>query len=1026
MLTAYSDFLQTNFFGYGSTSVSGSSSGLDTEYHKNLYSDEDNPNQAACEAAEETSREVANEGIVLFKNGDEQSSFLPLKENSTVTPFGFRYLWPCYSQFGSTTMYGDMGVRGFANLMANTGPRQELAGDHVTTLEEALESNFTINNEIATIIKNNDNNVVMIDAAEGTEACQEGSPQNCTGGNTYLYEFDPAIYETASGSCADSVGLIFIGRDAGEGNDLKKDAYEDGTEHQLQISSLEKETIKFAKENCSGGTVAVINSNNALELEPLLSGEYEVDAIVWVGTPGSAGFQSFSDILCGKVNPSGHSVTSWIVDETLDPTYANMSAGAYSNVQCHNSSEDSSLINTPYVEYEEGIYVDYKYYETADEVDSDFVYEDQVIYPFGYGLSYCDIDGGFDQEITSIVEENDEVTVEVNVTNNSQTYSGKDAVELYYSAPYTSFDIEYGIEKASVNLLDFEKTVELAPGESTSVTFEFNLDELTSYSNKRENPDGTKGAYVLEEGDYTLSVRSDSHNVFDSKTLTVDETEWFDSTNPRQSEIDGQSELDDEGNPTGVRGDGSDFQAASNQFDDMSDYMDENTVQLSRADWKNTQPTKAEASKEAPADVVSDIQTYSYGYYDQNTDTRLGNVEGSLVYNDTEPTSNAGNDIEFVDMRGVNYHDEKWDLLLDNLDYDSSTAQTELSNLFYSGTYNVSTVSSIAFDANASIMEGPAGIGAFSRTSLSTSTVVCTYPSGMMQASTWNKDLAYDVGAATAQEFMNVKSDSIVNGWAGPSMNSQRSHFSGRNGEYYSVDPVLSGNIGCNVIEGASDGGLFCIFKHLAMNDLEDDRHSICVWANEQTVREQYIKTFEIVMKEGRKTINYVDEETGTVKTKIMKASMSAMTTMTRMGAIPTGGHYNLLTNVVRGEWGFEGLLMTDMPTQTDSDLLLRAGSDIQLVTAALPADDMSSNTAKNLMRESVHHIMYAVVNSNYMNGKEPGSVVTQGMSGLTVFRIVFSIVLSLLIAGLVIWTALRIVDAKKHPDKYKTSKKKE
>ena len=1009
LLYSFQDVMKSQFFGYGKVNVSGNSELYN--YYENPYKDAENPNRAAMLGGQKVAESVADEGIVLLRN----EGLLPLAKGSSVTPFGYRYLWPYYSQFGSTTMYGGFGAAAFAALMNRLGPEQELDGDHVVKLDAALASNFKVNSASVEAMKNAE--VHKVDAAAGTTPCREVSPQNCNGGNTYLYEYEASVYSSIAASCKETVGLVFIGRDAGEGGDLKLDGYEDGTRHQLALSKDEKDTIAFAKANCKG-VVAVINSNNLLELGDLVSGQYAVDAIIWVGTPGSAGFQSFSDILCGKVVPSGRTVSSWLYDNTKDPTYVNMFAARYNNVQCRDSAENATLQYVPYIEYEEGIYVDYKFYETAAAEDETFDFDKAVLYPFGYGLSYVDKDGGFTKEITDFQRNGDTVTVEVTVTNNSNTYTGKDVVEFYYTAPYTDFDEQYEIEKAAVNLLGFKKTGDIAPGKTEKVTFSFAVEEMASYCSAKQNPDGTEGCYVLEGGDYDVSVRGDSHTVADRRTVKVDETVWYDNTNPRQSEKDGQAELDDNGVPTDKRGDGKEFVAATNEFADMTKYMEENTVRLTRSDWKNTFPTRAAESKAAPQYVVDDINAYSYGSYNYATDPYLGNVKGSKVYNDVAPASNAGNDIDILDMRGVNYDDEKWDLLLDNLDY-SSAALDQLWRVFFSGSYSVSKIDSIGFNAVASMMEGPAGIGAFSRFGLNKTDVACTYPSGMMQASAWNTALAYELGVATAREYMNIKKDEMVNGWTGPSMNSQRSPFSGRNGEYYSVDPVLSGYVGKSVIEGASDAGMFCMFKHFAMNDQEVNRHSICVWADEQTVREQYLKTFEIVMKEGRKTVKYYDEETETIKTKVMKASMATMTTMTRMGAIPAGGHFAMQTMVVRGEWGFKGFIITDMPTQTDSDLLLRSGGDIQLCTQFYPAADKASNTMKNLVRESVHHIMYTVVNSNYMEGKGPGVTVTQSMSGYDVFVILFNTIVAVILAGLGVWLCVRLIDGKRNPGKY-------
>ena len=227
----------------------------------------------------------------------------------------------------------------------------------------------------------NDSEYVKVDAAEGTTPCKEFPNVNqCEGGNTYLYQYDPSIFSGTEDSCADTTGLVFIGRDAGEGGDLKFDAYADGTPHQLTLSKSEKEIISFAKANCDNGVVAVINSGNVMELDELISGDYAVDAIIWIGFPGSIGSQSLSDILCGKVNPSGRTVNTWTSDLLADPTTANLGEFIYTDSEV----EGTTAVGGSFIEYEEGVYVGYKYYETADEMDASFDYDEAVVFPFGY------------------------------------------------------------------------------------------------------------------------------------------------------------------------------------------------------------------------------------------------------------------------------------------------------------------------------------------------------------------------------------------------------------------------------------------------------------------------------------------------------------------------------------------------------------------------------------------------------------------------------------------------------------------
>lgn len=990
-------------------------------YYTNKYENENRQaaNDAALAAALEVSRNIGNEGIVLLKNdvlSGKTEKVLPLERNSSeVTPFGYRYLYPAYSIFGSGSIVDGGVIENFGNY----GPEgSTMSGKGVTRVEDALASAFTVNNETVSRLEAWKGDA-KIGEAPGTTKSEEKAPGGCNGGHTYLYEYDAAVYEGAEASCEGTTGIVFLARDAGEGGDLKMDGYSDGTPHQLALSEREKDTIAFAKEHCTEGVIVVLNSGNIMQIPELVEGEYEVDAVLWMGFPGSVGFQSLVDIISGKVNPSGRTVDTWAADFTADPTYANIGRHVYSNAQ-YTKMSDNAKVDAPFVEYEEGVYVGYKYYETADVMDDSFVYEDEVLFPFGYGLSYTE----FEQEIVGDpVVEDGEVSVTVRVTNTGEI-TGKEVVQLYYTPPYTDFDISNKIEKPVKSLVAFDK-VEAEPGEENAVetTLTFALEDMASYCYTRSNPDGTKGAYVLENGDYTLTVGKNSHEAWATCSVNVPETVWYDSENPRQTEKDGQARLDDNGIPTNERAAGGEFVAASNRFDDLTEYMSSDKVtRLTRSNWTGSFPTAPTTETcTASEDVASGLERFDFHSFDPETDPDYGNVSTSKVYQATAPTSDADNGLTVSDMRGVDYYDEKWDLLLDQINY---SATTQLEDLLFVGGYQINKLDSIGLFASGS-NEGPSGFGIFTRQGWPSGATACGYCCGAVLASTWNVDLAYAMGEAVAYEAMNVHTDTgnWINGWTGPAMNLHRSPFGGRNGEYYSEDALLSGRIGCAEINGASDNGMYTIFKHFALNDLETDRWGICTWADEQTVRETYLKTFEIVFKESRRTVKYIDSESGEMKTKIMRGCTGVMTSMNRLGVIPVGGHYNLLTEVLRGEWGFEGFVQTDMPSQTNRDLMLRTGGDLQMTTMFEgSAEDMTSATAKHCIRRAVKNLAYAVVNSSAMQGIAPGGSASYGMSPWAVILLVANIVVYAIVIAIAVLLVLRVIDARKHPEKYKGS----
>ena len=757
--------------------------------------------------AEEVARKVADEGSILLKN----NGALPLAAGREVTPFGYGYLNPQYSNITS-----------------------EYNNATQVTPASALAEKFTVNN--AAVDKMNAATRVVIGPAEGT---LDGTV-NALETDINLYEYDPAIYAGIESEAEGTVGIVFVTRKLGEGFDQKYDGYEDGTPHSLALTSYEKETIAFSKAHCDS-TVVVLNTGNVMEVTPLMSGEYEADAVLWVGLPGSVGFSALGDLLSGAVNPSGKTADIWASDFTADLTYVNFGEFEYSNVTFMPQGYEAMVGMVPsemthkFVNYDEGVYYGYRYYETAAELDDGFVYgtldgkggvtaAGAVAYPFGYGLSYST----FDRKITAYDDSGSDISVTVSVENTSDV-PGKDVVQIYYTPPYdSSFDGTYKIEKPAVTLAAFAKTDTIAAHGSDEITLTFPKEEMASYCYTHDNGNGTEGCYVLTAGEYTISLRSDSHTVIDERTWNNASTFWYDGsddTHIRESEKLAQSQLDDEGNslgfPAGATVDNDvKYTPAVNRFDESSDYMNRDTRLLSRTDWKGTFPS-AESRSVAASDAIADDLNAMFSF-DPETDPELGNVSTSRIYASEQPESGKDNGLSFVDMRGLDYHDDAWNDLLDQIDYAADQAQIE--SLLYNTNYATTALDSLGMPATVAF-DGPNGFRP-----KSTGGYAAVYPCAPIVASTWNVALVRELGEAYGQEALTIGADVLY----GIGINLHRSPFGGRNGEYYSEDPLLSGKVAAAFVSGAGDQGLICHIKHFALNDQETNRQFyLHTWADD-------------------------------------------------------------------------------------------------------------------------------------------------------------------------------------------------
>ena len=578
---------------------------------------------------------------------------------------------------------------------------------------------------------------------------------------------------------------------------------------------------------------------------------------------------------------------TYAYDLTTAPAYYNAGDFTYTS-----NGEDTS---EHYVEYAEGIYVGYRYYETryvdnaTGKCDED-AYGKVVQYPFGYGLSYT----SFEQKITHHEVKDGKINIEIEVKNTGKV-AGKDVAQVYVTAPYTNG----GIEKSFVELEGFAKTGMLEPGKSEKVTVSFDVEDMAAYDYVEQ------GCYVLEKGTYEIKLMNNAHDVLDSFTYDVEDTIVYNEDNARSS----------------------DKTAAVNTFD----FVAGDVNYVSRSDWEGTLPTERVEKKEATAEILDQLNLDNINKLYVNPSN-----EGDKI------TTGADNGLTLSDMAGVPYDDEKWDKLLDELSVD------EMAKLMGYGGF--STVEIASIDKVATIdIDGPAGLNA-----LTSDISGVQFPSEAVIGSTYNVELVDEMGQTYAQE---ANAHGVVGLYA-PGVNIHRTPFSGRNFEYYSEDPVLNGKLGAAMTRGCNSMGVYCYPKHFALNDQETNRSGVCVWSNEQAMREIYLKAFEIVVKEGN--------------------NHGLMNSYNRIGTVWSGGCKELLTNVLRGEWGFEGAVATDYANAKllNADQALMAGGDLMLSTTGATLSDKVTGSieGQQKLRQASKNVLYMVVNSRaYTNPVEMG-----------------------------------------------------
>ena len=852
----------------------------------------DETNEEAAEVAEE----IMEDGIVLLKN----ESLLPLNETKKLNIFGWESINPAY---------GGAGSGGINDLY------------DIVSLNQGLENaGFSINQKLVDFYNNYgaDNPEMSIQKQSWT------LPEPPV--DTYSDELIKSAKEYSD------VAVVVLSRKAGEGHndipmDVRKAAYDNNSdeyddfpegEHYLQLSQTERDMVDMV---CSNFDNVIVIYNGANQFELGFADEYpQIKSVVWCPGTGNVGFNALGKVFSGEVNPSGKTPDTFIYDMTTAPWWNNAEKTEYTNLAdmaVEGMNAGTAQVYAPaFTNYVEGIYVGYKYYETAAQ-EGAIDYDKTVQYPFGYGLSYTE----FEQKMGELEEKDGQISVDVEVTNTGDV-AGKDVVEVYYKPPYTNG----GIEKSSANLIEFAKTDLLQPGESQTVTVTFSIEDMASYDENNAK------AYILEKGDYVISINSDSHTVLDQKTYTADKDVVYKGENKRAS----------------------DDTAATNVFEDAKG----DVTYLSRADHfaNYEEATAAPASAELGEPYVSEYHLNS-------------NFDKTTYLNDEDvmPTTGADNGLTLADMRDADYDDPRWEKLLDQLTVDEMANMIAMAGYQTAAMDSVGKVATLDFDGPAAINNNFTGVGSIG------------FPIEVVVASTWNKELAQAWGECMGK----ISQEMGAEGWYAPGMNTHRTAFGARNYEYFSEDGVLAGNMGAKAVEGARKYGVYSYIKHFAL--YEGNAKMVSVWSNEQAIREIYLKPFEISVKQG--------------------GANAVMVSWSFLGDKWTGESSNLMKTVLRDEWGFRGMALTDFFRNNghgfmNADAALANGVDVMLSTFNGEENNVANPehpTSVLQMRNACKNVMYTVVSSWAYDGEHEET----GMENWKKAGIGIDIVIALFMAGM-------------------------
>lgn len=917
-------------------------------------------------------RDSGAEGYVLLKNEDNA---LPLKKDKTVSMFSHSSIDLLAGGTGSGVSYTS------------------------STLKDAFKSHgYTINETLWDFYVNSGDKYKRGPGSVNFDSGENWSLNECP-----LDDLKP---NGVLDSTKDTQAMFVFSRTGGEGRDLARymgkytTKAEDKDKHYLEPDSVELEIINYLNKNFEN-VVVVVNTNNAFELG-WIENYKNIKSVIWAPGGGGEIANSLVDVLVGAVAPSGKLVDTFAYDAFSSPAMQNMG-----DVRLTANGEAQNYYG---ISYSEGIYVGYKYYETRyfDKVNGaekvgNYDYATTVQYPFGYGISYTTFD--WSEFNMTQPDDNGDITVSVKVTNNADGVAAKEVVQVYLNAPYTQYDKENYLEKSAVTLVGFAKTNTLQPGASEVVNVKLNLSDFISYDEV-----GHK-TYILEEGEYLVTAATDSHEAannflnYRSKTTEGDKT-FVDRYVQAEIDVETYSKASTEKKITNVFG--ADGNGDSSSWLDRKDY-------LSRNDWVGTWPEQLGKASNVESTYGERGGKQLYWEVGQSSIDKLaarGTAEAANnPVSDSEaakkalPTG-AEKEYELVDLRGASYDDQRWSTLI------SQMTTSEMSSMISLAGYKTDAAKSIN-KPKAIDLDGPSGLNNM----VAHTPYSITYPAEVNIASSWNTDISYAWGEAVGMD--GLREDVKCSGWYAPAMNIHRTPFAGRNFEYFSEDGYISGVLATVAIQGAGSMGMYSYIKHFALNDQENHRcdNGIATFANEQTIREIYLKPFQMAVENsGTVTTKYyehsVNKETGedvyTLKEAQTPVATAVMSSFNRIGYTWAGGDYRLITEILREEWGFNGGVLTDYGGKTYMDIaqFLRAGGDLHL-TQWGGKHSVKDGATIYYAQQAMKHVLYMVVNSNAMNGFVHG--VAAGAEPFAWYYLIL-IAEAVVAAGLIAWGVTAIV----------------
>ena len=921
------------------------------------------PSEFASEEERKTAQadlteQIVAEGTVLLKN----NGALPFTDAKKISLFGISSAGKIMSGSGSGAVSGE-----------------------VKSLKESLiASGYEINETLYDFYANSTH-------SHGSGAAPGGGSAK---GDWKIDEVPQSEYASEvfnSYASYNDAAIVVFSRKGGEGGDLPTEMSRFGgnaEDNYLSLSQEEKDLLRSIKDSGTfAKTLVIINSAGAMELGFVDQDEYGVDAALWYTGTGRNGIDAIGKVINGEINPSGKLIDTYVYDNKSSAAIQNF--GDYRYVDAN-----GELTGQSYVNYGEGIYVGYRYYETRYEdqvIGTDGVgaydYKSTVKYPFGHGISYTEFTWGEQK----LVEENGSYTMSVEVTN-SGTVAGKDVIQLYAQTPYTIG----GIEKSSVQLVGYAKTKELQPNEKEVIEIKFDQKDLASYDYIGEK------TYVLDSGSYYITAAKNAHdavnNVLSAKGFSTANGMDYDGNSSLVSQFDVAEKVLFNTSVTNSE--------ITNQFDDVSA---EDALYLSRSNWSVLDNGQLEYASSSISGVseVTDLEgnvatlTISEALRDalsaEGYDASGAPAIDSVGYpNKDSYKYDEKTNLVLSDMVGLPFDDPKWDELLNAMKLSEQHGQFNKSGYGTAAIDSVGKPKTFEYD-------GPSGISNFI-----TGESGFGFPTSTMVAATFNTDLAAEFGKLVGEDAINTK----TSGWYAPAVNIHRTPFSGRNYEYYSEDPYLSGNVSLNVVKAVQDKGVYVYVKHFALNDQETNRaayNSVATWSNEQAIREIYLKPFQMSI------------ETGGAK--------GLMMSLNRIGSTHATTNYNLITNVTRGEWGFQGVIITDYMSGMSpefADQFLAAGGDMFLATGAIPLSDAKQDWSRAELRRSSKNVLFNIANSLAMNGLTDGGTFS---NGIAVYQIVLWIVdalvaFGLFISGKKVYTAYKQTEEDFQADRDKTKKR--